>query len=540
MFLNQNLKAAILIAALVMFSFTPFARGAETGGAIVGIVKNKSGEPVAGATVKVTHVDRGLTVTVFSRAQGRYTATNLPAGKYTVQGLGGGFQGVYADPKGAVEVGDSQTVTADLALTTQQDFREAMTTALLAGRMPEGDGKTLIVSLCTDCHPHGLYEIVSRRMDRDDWMAVVEKMRSRPYGITRSLQIPDEDRDVVVDYLAKHFGPASPPLDTSKLPDTWVTGPAANSVFTEFEIPAGASAHDVAVDSKGIGWVSEGGYGVIGRYDPNSYTYSRFPLPGGKSSATAIAVDGQDRVWVSDGRNNRLVQFDPRTETFTSYNLPVPPGGRANANVIRFHPNGTVWMTIISANRIMRLDPAMKKVDTWLVPAGVAAKTNVNPYGMAIAPNGMIWFAERRSDKVAQIEPRTGEITEYDIPTKGAVLRRMAADVDGNLWFGEFGGVGKLAMIDYRTAEITEYSLPTKYSGGYSVDVDRTRNLIWVNEMMADQIARFDPRTKTFVEYHIPSHYSSVRRIAVDPSRPSRVWYTAFYLDKVGYLDVLE
>ena len=119
-------------------------------------------------------------------------------------------------------------------------------------------------------------------------------------------------------------------------------------------------------------------------------------------------------------------------------------------------------------------------------------------------------------------------------------MRRMAADVDGNLWFGEFGGVGKLAMIDYRTAEITEYSLPTKYSGGYSVDVDRTRNLIWVNEMMADQIARFDPRTKTFVEYHIPSHYSSVRRIEVDPSRPNRVWYTAFYVDKVGYLDVLE
>ena len=77
-------------------------------------------------------------------------------------------------------------------------------------------------------------------------------------------------------------------------------------------------------------------------------------------------------------------------------------------------------------------------------------------------------------------------------------------------------------------------------SGSCLVDVDRTRNLIWVNEMMADQIARFAPRTKTFVGYPIPSHYASVRRIEVDPSRPSRVWYTAFYVDKVGYLAVLE
>ena len=58
--------------------------------------------------------------------------------------------------------------------------------------------------------------------------------------------------------------------------------------------------------------------------------------------------------------------------------------------------------------------------------------------------------------------------------------------------------------------------------------------------MMADQIARFDPCTKTFVEYHIPNHYSSVRRIEVNPSRPSRIWYTGYYVDKMGYWDDLE
>ena len=58
--------------------------------------------------------------------------------------------------------------------------------------------------------------------------------------------------------------------------------------------------------------------------------------------------------------------------------------------------------------------------------------------------------------------------------------------------------------------------------------------------MTADQIARFDPRTKTFAEYHIPIYCFSVKRIAVNPTRPSRVWYTGYYVDKVDYLDVLE
>ena len=60
----------------------------------------------------------------------------------------------------------------------------------------------------------------------------------------------------------------------------------------------------------------------------------------------------------------------------------------------------------------------------------------------------------------------------------------------GNLWFGEFAGLGKLATFDYRSAKITEFPTPTKYSGAYSVSVDSHHNLIWVNEMMADQIAR--------------------------------------------------
>ncbi len=95
-------------------------------------------------------------------------------------------------------------------------------------------------------------------------------------------------------------------------------------------------------------------------------------------------------------------------------------------------------------------------------------------------------------------------------------------------------------MIDFRTNKITEYPTPTKYSGAYSVDVDRKRNLIWVNEMMADQIARFDPRTKIFVEYRIPTQNSSVRRIEVDRTRPNRVWFSGWFVNTVGFLEVLE
>ena len=527
----------LLTLAVVLGTVGPiplYMRGANDRGAIGGIVKDSTGKAVDGASVMAKNLDRGLSVTVISQEQGRYTAPNLLPGKYEVKAWGGGFR---TDPSRTVELSAGQTAKADLSLAKLQDIA-TMNISQTAALMPEGEGKTIIVSLCTDCHKQGLYPIVARRLDRNGWGAIVKLMKSRPYGIVRSLDIFEDQEQIVLDYLAKNYGPDTPPLDPEKsIPRVWVKGEAAKGVVTEYDLPAKASPHDVAVDSKGIGWVSEGGHGVIGRFDPNTFTYTRFPLPDGKSDATAIGVDPKDHVWVFDGSNNRLVEYDPQANSFTSYPMPADKA-RVGANTIRFHPNGTVWFTGIASNQVVRVDPKTKEVKLWMVPSGVRLNTSVNPYGMAIDPSGMIWFAERRTDKMAKVEPRTGEITEFDIPTKGAVLRRMAADKDGNLWFGEYGGVGKLAKIDYRTGKVTEYPTPTKYSGAYSVDVDKTNHKIWFNEMMGNNIARFDPRAGTFEEYPVPSPLSSIRRIEVDQTRLTRVWYGGLHTDRVGFLDI--
>jgi virginiamycin B lyase len=533
---------AVALATLAGIS----TRGADQRGTIRGVVKQASGEPAEGALVKARYTT-GLMITVVSQAGGVYTIPDLPAGTYNVQATGGGFQSAAAP----IQVAAGAEANAGLVLSAPQSFLDMRSITKLADLMPEDAGKGTIVGLCTDCHHYGLNEVISQRKTREGWAETIKRMRANP-GATgrteggdggRSLQIWDHELKLALDYLSKHYGPDALPLDPKTVPppsDSWVKGPAAKAVVVEYRITPGSSPHDVAVDSKGIGWVTEGRHGYIGRFDPTTYGYTRIQVPGGPSSPTAVEVDPQDRVWVSDGRQNRLVRYDPRTESFESFVIRPIAEGRINANTIRFLADGTVWFTGINDNKIVRLDPATKAVKIIPVPAGVAAGENVNPYGMAVDKNGKIWVALRRADKVAKIDPATAELVEFDIPTKGAVLRRMNTDNTGNPWFGQYGGVGKLAMIDHRTSKITEYPTPTKYSGAYSVDIDRQHDIIWFNEMMADKIARFDPRAKTFVEYTIPTPYSSIRRIEVDKSRPTRVWFSGSHVDTVGYLDVSD
>ncbi|MGH9786048.1 MAG: carboxypeptidase-like regulatory domain-containing protein, partial [Terriglobia bacterium] len=120
-----------LIAAVAFVSVSAIGAAAHNASVIEGVVKNSSGQPVVGAFVKLKNEQKRLTFMVISQAQGRYTADRLPAGKYTVQGVGGGFQ---SDWTAAVDVADGKTAKMDVSLAKTQ---ASMLAPAWPGRMPE-------------------------------------------------------------------------------------------------------------------------------------------------------------------------------------------------------------------------------------------------------------------------------------------------------------------------------------------------------------------------------------------------------------------
>src|SRR6202521_2465930 len=91
-------KFMVLFAAVLLFLCGQFARAAENNSTVEGVVQDASGKPVTGAFVKLKNNERHLEFLYVSQAQGKYTASNLPAGKYAVQGVGDGFQSNVSAP----------------------------------------------------------------------------------------------------------------------------------------------------------------------------------------------------------------------------------------------------------------------------------------------------------------------------------------------------------------------------------------------------------------------------------------------------------
>ncbi|MBI3950991.1 MAG: helix-hairpin-helix domain-containing protein [Acidobacteria bacterium] len=65
--------------------------------------------------------------------------------------------------------------------------------------LPEGEGKQIVLSACVQCH--GLGETVSHRMDAKSWETVVNDMAAR------GAQLLPGESEVLIQYLAQHFGP---------------------------------------------------------------------------------------------------------------------------------------------------------------------------------------------------------------------------------------------------------------------------------------------------------------------------------------------
>ena len=544
--LTRNLIAGIAAGALLITASS--GAWAQSGGSVTGVIKDALGRPVVGAFIKLKSDQKRLTFMVIAREQGHFEAKDLPSGTYRIQGVGNGFQSKWFSDVTVTAGGEGAKVS--LSLTDQQGpalapawpHRIPETEVLKASKdpndLPEGEGRQLVAQFCNSCHD--LQRTVANRSDLDHWSHTVTRMRTR-MTVAGIPDLTEEQYLTIVSYLSTKFGPLQPYDTNSRLPRTPLTGKALNYRAVQYElVDTHAEPHDVAVDPKGNAWVGERA-GKLGRLDAETLEFAEIATPPGPAAPNRQSlgnpqIDAKGILWVPDGPNQRWLNYDTNADKFGVF--PWPKGkGNAGGNSMALHPDGSVWATG-GEKEARRLNPATGEFQFYEAPS---AKTHKAPgaYGIAVAGDGSVWWAEDDADLMARVDPATGKVEEFKIPYEGhAYPRRMGADANGDLWVGLWNA-GKLMKIDHKTRKMTIYSPPTPTSGAYSVVVDKKGNFVWVSLQQVDRIARFDPRTEEWVEFPLPEAETDPRRIEIDPTNPSRVYFAGNIPGRMGFIEML-
>ncbi len=292
---------------------------------------------------------------------------------------------------------------------------------------------------------------------------------------------------------------------------------AASFDVTEFPVPRGSGAHDVAAAPDGTVWYTGQAKGVLGRLNPADGHVREIALGSG-SAPHGVIIGPDGNAWVTDGGQNAIVKVDAATHDVTVY--PLPTRDYANLNTPVFDRAGVLWFTGQSGVW-GRLDPKQAQVQVWDAPRGRG------PYGITATPDGTVYFVSLAASYLGRVDA-PGKVTVLNPPTERQGARRAWSDSQGRVWVSEWSAA-RVARYDPKTAAWREWKLPGKNPLPYAVYVDE-QDKVWLSDWDANAMVRFDPVTEQFDAVKFPSRNAGIRQIH---GRPGEVWGAESGTDKL-------
>jgi len=579
---SLTLIVALIIAASVatrLGGTPPVAQAAVPGsGSLTGTVQAST--PFKAAQVLIRNVDKRVLYMVYTNG-GKFRSVALFPGNYEVSARAGTQQSDVQ--KLVVKAGDNAPVTLSLHAAAS-DGRRTIVGALEGENnadrtvtqeasydeiFPPGPGRDIAERTCMICHGENFLSTQpatigtwNLRLDRMQGRNLFDKTAaSYAEGLlsfrASALRFSREDRETLVQYLAKNLGPDKPPravrVDQEMPVDEAKLGKAEYIEYYLTPDPPGQGIHapefskltggftgrragqDVRFDQEGNVWLTDRGYPHrLVKLDPRTGEQKSFMLPNGSINGIhEVNIDRSGNIWLPEHGGQtpsavkHLLRFNPKTEKFEEQ-IPLDPDNVVRNTIkwtqsLAFDSKDNIYVGWIMGGALSKYDRATKKMSVFPVPAH-----NAIVYGVIADRNDNIWMALWDSGNIAKFDTTTNEWTIFTAPTYPSHVRRLNVDAQNNIWFGIWSAgnrPGKLAKLDQTTGRITEYTIPRRNANPYDVMQDAEGN-IWSADVGGSwaSLWKFNPRDQTFTLYPKPQKSADTPKIQV--TKDGAVWYS--------------
>jgi streptogramin lyase len=242
--------------------------------------------------------------------------------------------------------------------------------------------------------------------------------------------------------------------------------------------------------------------------------------------------------------------------------------------------NGSIWAPDPTKNQLVGINPDQGVVNNVSLPTPEAY-----PYTLALGPGNTLWFTELRNSAIGELFPN-GTLLEHSLESSGRQVPAQLTFVNDTLgyyvdigaygyghlysfnpenfspvqvggdtalyspnsvsvspdgvWVTEHGG-SEVAFFNDSSKEWTFYpTSPVSYIDStlpYFIQTNGT--LVWFNEHYANRLALIDGSVLTeFALSETPIlNFSQIDNVLTFSVSGSRVWFTEFTQNAVGYLD---
>ena len=485
-----GLLAALTVAAAAVWfagpSGTVSAQNQTATGRIEGTVTADRGE-VRALRVKATDTVNRISYTVFT-SKGRYQIGALPPGKYEVRLVEEAFS---TEPK-PVEVTAGQTRTMNIAATYREVIRQGAGAAGAAAQSNYGAAR-----ISADGS-------VTQLLDFDQ------------------LYPPSAARDVMVKECFTCHGPTGWHNSGPRSEAQW-----RRAVQRMFDVDGRVAGMNAGVPQTTHDHVSKDQVEQIIKYLTANFG------PGSKPRDLKTDPLIRDEEALSQAL---YVQYEVAPPTHAAFKqigaYGGPPTRSLHSAWVSVANPGVVYMSGNRSGSIVAvdtgiLDPA-KRTREWRIDN--PDNLMVQPHGLFDLPNGKLYFVELTGDRLSELDPKTGKIERWRVPTAGGGMHSVWPDSKGNFWYTYFAATGKIARFDSRTKETREYEIAKGFSG-YGIVTDK-KDRVWAVSLNTPVIMGYNPTADKWTPYPISV---PARRVTVD--QKGMVWVCEYFGNKIAMLD---
>lgn len=187
--------------------------------------------------------------------------------------------------------------------------------------------------------------------------------------------------------------------------------------------------------------------------------------------------------------------------------------------------DGTIWWAGQFGNVIGQINPKTDEMKEYQLPAGA------KPHTVSLDDAGNVWYTGNSNGTVGKLDPKTGKITEYKMPDPAAKdPHTIAFDKNGTMWFTlqQSNMVGRLFP---QTGEIDLKTMPIPRSNPYGIKIDARGQPIFACNG-SNCIVKVDPKTMELTLTKLPIPETTVRRLDIAPD--GLVWYVNSSQGRIG------
>lgn len=310
---------------------------------------------------------------------------------------------------------------------------------------------------------------------------------------------------------------------------TLAAGGELRARITEYDLPTPNSRpHDPAAAPDGSLWFTGQRANILGRLDPKTGTIREYRLKTPDSGPHGLVADNEGNIWFTANYKGYIGKLNPSTGEVVEYKMPDPAAKDPHSLV--FGNKGVLWFTCEGSNFVGRLNP-----ETGAVKLTSSPTPGSLPYGIVVSAQGIPFYCEFGSNKLASIDPVTMSITEHRLPD-GARPRRLAA-VGDTIYYTDYAR-GCLGQLNPATDKVKEWRSPGGAASkpyGIAATAD---GVIWYSEsgVTPNTIVRFDPSTTAFSSWPIPSGGGVVRNMVAGPG--GNLYIACSGVNKVGIVHI--